>query len=50
MWNGEVTDVQVQAASRRVVVRLVAANQAGEEKLVGEAVVELPLSGTLSGQ
>jgi acyl dehydratase len=48
--DGEVTDVQVQAASRRVVVRLVAAKQAGEEKLVGEAVVELPLSGILSGQ
>jgi hypothetical protein len=30
-----------------VVIRLVATNQSGEEKLVGEAVVELPLSATI---
>jgi len=48
--DGEVTDVGELGTNRRVVVRLVATNQTGEEKLVGEAVVELPLSGTLSGQ
>jgi acyl dehydratase len=40
--DGEVTDVDELDTHRRVVVRLVATNQVGEEKLVGEAVIELP--------
>jgi acyl dehydratase len=41
--NGEVIDiVAATGGGRRAVVRLVATNQAGEEKLVGEAVVEIP--------
>ncbi|MGD9984300.1 MAG: MaoC/PaaZ C-terminal domain-containing protein [Porticoccaceae bacterium] len=46
--DGEVTDVGELGANRRVVVRLVATNQVGEEKLVGEAVIELPPSETIS--
>ncbi len=45
--DGEITGVGEQGANRRLVVRLVATNQSGEEKLVGEAVVELPLSATI---
>lgn len=40
--NGEVVEILEDGAHRRAVVRLVAANQEGEEKLVGEAVVDLP--------
>jgi acyl dehydratase len=46
--DGEVTDVGELGANRRVVVRLVATNQVGEEKLMGEAVIELPPSETIS--
>ena len=45
--DGEVTDVGELGANRRVVIRLVATNQVGEEKLVGEAVIELPPSETI---
>lgn len=40
--DGEVTDVDELGTHCRVVVRLVATNRVGEEKLVGEAVIELP--------
>ena len=45
--NGEVTEIIKEGAQCRAVVRLVATNQAGEEKLVGEAVVDLPHPGSV---
>ena len=41
--NGEIIDKQLREGGCRVVIRLLATNQAGEEKLSGEAVVELPV-------
>ncbi|MAS40102.1 MAG: dehydratase [Porticoccaceae bacterium] len=42
--NGEVVDKQLRDDGCRIVIRLLATNLAGEEKLTGEAVVELPLA------
>ena len=40
--DGEVIDKQVDGGQYRIAIRLRAANQAGEEKLTGDAVVVLP--------
>ena len=42
--NGDVVDKQLRDDGCRIVIRLLATNLAGEEKLTGEAVVELPLA------
>lgn len=40
--DGEITDMAPGDTDCRIVIRLLATNQAGEEKLSGEAVVVLP--------